>query len=104
MDTLLEGIPERVPNDDVKTIWYEIQNINPGDGVVAPYELTAPLSGRRFLYSYVMDVNKPKGWPGGVPAEIRHVFINRKMQPEENWTKQGFQLVWAGRKFELWRR
>ncbi len=104
MKTLLEGIPERVPDNDVAAIWNEIINIKPGDGVVAPYELTAPLSGRRLLYSYVMDVNKPKGWPGALPADISHVFINRKMQPEETWTKQGFQLVWAGRKFELWRR
>ncbi|MFM7592869.1 MAG: hypothetical protein ACKO85_13865, partial [Isosphaeraceae bacterium] len=59
MATLLKGIPERVPDADIKTIWYEMQNIRPEDGVVAPYELTAPLSSRRYLFSYVMDVNKP---------------------------------------------
>jgi hypothetical protein len=104
MQTLLKGIPDRMPDTDVAKIWQEIDNISPEDGVVAPYELTAPLSSRRFLYSYVMDVNKPKGWPGAVPDHIKHVFINRKMQPEDVWKKQGFKLIWTGRTFELWRR
>jgi hypothetical protein len=100
----MRGIPERVPDSDVAQIWSEIATINPDHGVIAPYELTAPLSSRRLLYSYVMDVNKPKGWPNQIPDTIRHVFIARAMFPEANWQNQGFTKVWTGRSFELWQR
>lgn len=104
MMTLMRGIPERVPDSDVAQIWSEIATINPDHGVVAPYELTAPLSSRRLLYSYVMEVNKPRGWPNQIPETIRHVFIARAMFPEANWQNQGFTKTWSGRSFELWQR
>jgi len=104
MATLMQGIPGRVPDEDVQPIWAEIAKVKPDDGVIAAYELTAPLSSRRFLYSYVMDVNKPKGWPKELPVAINHLFIRKAMQPQETWTSQGFQQTWSGRSYEVWSR
>ena len=104
MTTLMKGIPGRVPDEDVQPIWAEIAKVKPDDGVIAAYELTAPLSSRRFLYSYVMDVNKPKGWPKELPVAINHLFIRKAMQPQETWTSQGFKQAWSGQGYEVWSR
>lgn len=104
MMTIMQGIPGRVPDEDVQPIWSEIAKVGPNDGVIAAYELTAPLSSRRFLYSYVMDVNKPKGWPDKLPDQINHLFIPKNFQPAEMWVDQGFSKSWSGRGFEVWRR
>ncbi|MCY2934023.1 MAG: DUF2079 domain-containing protein [Planctomycetota bacterium] len=104
MTTLMKGIPSRVPDQDVIPLWAEIAKVKPDDGVIAAYELTAPLSSRRFLYSYVMDVNKPKGWPHQIPETIQNLFLNKNLQPTEVWTGQGFERVWSGTGYDVWRR
>lgn len=104
MSSLMRGIPERVTDHDAPLIWAEIARIGPDDGVVAPYELTAPLSSRKLLYSYVMEVNKPRGWPADLPKTIRHVFTEKSRFPARNWESQGFHKVMSGRSFEYWQR
>lgn len=104
MHTLMQGIPGRVPDEDVRPLWAEMQKVGPHEGALAAYELTAPLSSRRLLYSYVMDVNKPKGWPDQLPTTIGHLFLPKNFQPEETWLQQGFRKSWSGRGFEVWHR
>jgi hypothetical protein len=104
MNTIMKGIPGRVPDEDVQPIWAEIQKVGPDDGAIAAYELTAPLSSRRLLYSYVMDGNKPKGWPHELPPTIQHLFLRKNFQPEHIWLDQGFKKSWSGRGFEAWHR
>lgn len=104
MISLMRGIPERVPDQDAIEIWPILNAIPPDDGVVAPYQLTAPISGRKQLFSYVMEVNKPKGWPHDIPKGIQHVLVEKSRFPIDQWSVQGFQKIWSGRMFEYWRR
>jgi len=104
MVALMGGIPNPVPAEDVQPIWSMIEEVGPEDGVVAHYDLTAPLSSRQRLYSYVMNVNQPKGWPNAVGPEIRYLFLEKGIQPAEVWEAQKFRKTWSGRAYEVWRR
>jgi hypothetical protein len=104
MITLMSGIPDPVPFEDVEPIWKEIAKVRPNDGVIAYYDLTAPLSSRPRLFSYVMNVNEPKGWPHELAADIRFLFLEKGRFPADYWEPQKFRKVWAGTAYEIWRR
>jgi hypothetical protein len=104
MTALMQGIPIPVPAEDVGPLWAAFAQVRPDDGVVAHYDLTAPLSSRRLLYSYIMQINEPKGWPHALPNDIRHLFLDKGRKPAEVWESQGFSKAWSGRAFEWWRR
>jgi hypothetical protein len=91
----MSRVPRAIAPEDVETLWHWIQRVGPDDGVLADYVVTAPLSSRRALYSYVLDVNQPKGYPRLDP-EIRWVvYATRRLDPEV-FTGQGFRVVYTG--------
>ena len=75
----------------------------PEDGVLATYEVTAPLSSRKRLFSYIMDQNKPPGFPQLGP-EIQWVMIRNRDLDRRLFLDQGFELVHQGAFLTILRR
>ena len=59
----LARAPVLIERQEAEQIWKWIKEVGDNDAVLADYEVSAPLSSRRQLYSYVMDVNLPKNFP-----------------------------------------
>ncbi len=95
--------PGRAPHDDAEEVWRWIGRVAPGDGVIAHYEMSAPLSSRRHLYSYVMKPNLPRGFPRLGP-EIRWAFYFDDDLDAANLVAQGFEPVHRGRSVRIYRR
>ena len=62
---------------EADAIWYWIGQVGPEEGVLAAYEVTAPLSSRKRLFSYVLEQNKPRGFPRLGP-EFQWIFLRNK--------------------------
>ena len=99
----LDRIPQPISRDEAAEIWRWIGQVGPDDAVLAAYEVTAPLSSRRHLYSNVMDLNKPPGYPRLGP-EFRWAFLRKDDLPPETLTDQGFEVVHRGDFVWIYRR
>ena len=98
------------PGSRTRSVWRrpaEIQQwigqVGPDDGVLAAYEVTAPLSSTTRLYSYILEQNKPKGFPQLGP-EFRWVFIRRGDFASKTFEDQGFRIVHRGDFLTILRR
>ena len=80
-----------------------IEHVGPGDGVLTAYEVAAPLSSRRALYSYRLDENKPAGYPRLAPS-IRWAFVRTGEVPPQIFLGQGFVQMSAGPSIQVYRR
>ena len=98
------AIPETITEAEARDLWDQIRQVGPDDGVLAHYEVTAPLSSRRLLWSYVLDANKPRGYPTRLEPSIRWAFLKRGDLPPNVLTDQGFEVVHRGPRFEIYRR
>ena len=96
-------VPEPISPAEAEAVWSWIRRVGPDDGVLAVYHVTAPLSSRRVLYSYILDRNKPRGYPRLGP-EFRWVFLRQRDLPESALTGQGFELVHRGEFLRIFRR
>jgi hypothetical protein len=101
--TRMEGIPVAVSPDDVEPFWRFARQVGPDDAVLAAYEFTAPLSSRRRLHSYIMDANKPRGWPTLGP-EFRWLFLRGKGLDPQIFVEQDFTLMYRGETLIVLRR
>jgi hypothetical protein len=99
----LERMPRPIDRDQAEEVWRWIGRVAPGDGVLAHYEMTAPLSSRRHLYSYIMEQNKPPGFPRLVP-EIRWAFFFDGDLDTANLVAQGFEPAYCGWSVRIYRR
>ena len=97
-------IPRVVDRADVEPTWQCMSQVQPGDGALAHYDLTAPLSSRRWLYSYILDQNKPKGYPANLPPNIQWVFIHPGDIQPEVLERQGFKRIHAGPTVQVYQR
>lgn len=88
-------IPRPISREEAVALWRLIERVAPDDGVVAHYEVTAPLSSRRELFSYVLDANKPRRYPHMEP-NIHWVFIRKGDLDENILTDQGFVILHVG--------
>ncbi len=99
----LGEVPRLISQVEADQLWFWIAQVKPNDAVLAAYEVTAPLSSRRWLFSYRLDENKPPGYPR-LSQDIAWAFI----RPEEMRTKilrdQGFEEVGAGPIIHVYRR
>ena len=90
----LKGRMDRQPRAfteaETREFWRWAGEVGPEDGVLAVYDLTAPFSSRRTLYSYILDMNKPKGYPL-LPSSIRWVFYGKPDRTTENFETQGLR-------------
>jgi hypothetical protein len=92
----LASAPVLIERDEAEQIWVWIKEVADNDAVLADYEVSAPLSSRRQLYSYIMDVNLPKKFPE-LDSEFRWLFM-RKGHPFLNrLLEQGFEVVHQGK-------
>ncbi len=53
--------PSPIDREEAEQVWSWIRQVGPDDAVMADYEVSAPLSSRRRIYSYVLDANLPTG-------------------------------------------
>jgi uncharacterized membrane protein len=76
-------------------IWTWIRQVAPEDAVLADYEVSAPLSSRRWLFSYVLDANLPPGFPQLGP-EFHWLLIRNDFPLLKPLLDQGFETVHRG--------
>lgn len=100
----LDRAPEPVSAAEAAELWAWFRRVGPDDGVLAHYDVTAPLSSRRLLYSYVLDPNKPPGYPHRLPDAIRWAFPRAGDLQPQILMDQGFERVFAGTAIEVYRR
>jgi Predicted membrane protein (DUF2079) len=96
-------IPQPISHQEAEAINYWISQVGPTDGVLATYEVTAPLSSRRRLFSYILEQNKPKGFPRLGP-EFSWAFIRTKDFDPTIFLDQGFEIVHHGPFVTIFRR
>ncbi|MFO0910068.1 MAG: zinc metallopeptidase [Isosphaeraceae bacterium] len=97
-----ERRPEVIPVREVGEIRAWLGRVEPEAGVLAHYKVSAPLSSRPWLYSYVMDQNKPPGYPLLDPG-ITWLFVDRRFNRSGVET-QGFIPVFEGESLSVFRR
>lgn len=97
-------IPYPIAPDEAAALWRWFDQVAPSDGVLAHYDVAAPLSSRRELYSYVLHPNEPPGYPTDLPASIRWVFSKGPDVPAAALLAQGFTRVHDGPTILVWRR
>jgi hypothetical protein len=99
----MSHIPRPISTQEAAAIWYWIHQVGPDDGVVAAYEVTAPLSSRKRLFSYVLEQNKPSGFPQLGP-EVQWIFLRRTALDPLVFLDQGFRFVHRGDFLTILRR
>jgi hypothetical protein len=101
--TRMSRIPHPIRLGEAAQIWSWIDQVGPEDGVLAAYEVTAPLSSRKRLFSDVLDQNKPSGFPQLGP-EFHWVFLKNQGHDPKVYVDQGFQIVMQGEFLTILRR
>ncbi|WP_337175786.1 DUF2079 domain-containing protein [Paludisphaera sp.] len=97
-------IPRPVDAADVEPFWSWAAQVGPDDAVLASYEFTAPLSSRKSLYSHVLPVNEPKGYPNLAP-EFRWIFWKLPGRMDVGvFEDQGFDVAYRGPSLVVLRR
>jgi hypothetical protein len=81
--------------EEAREIWSWIRDVGPDDAVLADYAVSAPLSSRLRLYSYILDANLPRGFPQLGP-EFRWLFIRNDYPQLVYLLQQNFQVVHRG--------
>jgi len=99
----LADVPVLIDRAESEQIWSWIRQVGPGDAVIADYEVSAPLSSRRQLYSYILDANLPKGFPQLGP-EFHWLFIRNDYRFLKILLDQGFEVVHRGKYLTIARR
>ena len=88
-------IPRPITTQEADAIWYWIRQVGPEESVLAAYEVTAPLSSRKRLFSYVLEQNKPRGYPQ-LGSEFQWLFLRNNDLAPRVFLDQGFELVFRG--------
>jgi hypothetical protein len=98
----LSDVSTRMPHEPVPidraeaaSIWSWIRQVRTADAVLADYQVSAPLSSRRKLYGYEMDINLPPGFPR-LDREFRWIFMRSGHGHLNSLLDQGFQVVYRG--------
>jgi hypothetical protein len=99
----LEQVPVLIDGQEAEQIWAWIAQVDHDDAVMASYEVSAPLSSRAKLYSYVLDANHPKGFPQLAP-EFHWLFIRKDYPFLKRLLDQGFEVVHDGKSLTIARR
>jgi hypothetical protein len=99
----MSEIPQPITAEEADAVHYWIGQVGADDCVLATYEVTAPLSSRRCLFSYILDQNKPKGFPTLGP-EFRWVFLRNNNLDYNLFLNQGFDIVHRGSFVTILRR
>jgi hypothetical protein len=99
----LADVPVLIDREEAGQIWAWIRQVGPHDAVMADYEVSAPLSSRSQLYSYILDANLPKGFPH-LGREFHWLFIGNDCRFLKVLLDQGFEVVHRGKYLTVARR
>jgi hypothetical protein len=99
----MERMPALIDRGEAEQIWSWINQVGGDDAVLADYEVAAPLSSRRRIYSYVLDANVPKDYPKLAP-EFRWLFVRNTYPYLKVLLDQGFEVVHQGKYLTIARR
>ncbi len=103
MKARMDQIPVPLHGREAGAIWKWINQVEPGDGVLADHVVSAPLSSRRRLYGYLVNANLPLGYPKLDP-DIRWIFVRNDYLLLKALLDQGFQVVHRGQTLTIARR
>jgi hypothetical protein len=92
-----------ISRSEAANVWHFVKLVGPDETVLAVYDVAAPLSSRRRLFSYVLEQNRPKGYPHLDP-EFRWVFFRKDDLAREILIDQGFTPVYDGSFLTIFRR
>jgi Predicted membrane protein (DUF2079) len=95
--------PVPIDRQEARAIWTWIRQVGPDDAVLADYQVSAPLSSRRRLYGYEMEINLPPGFPELSP-DFRWLFVHNNYPRLKSLLFQGFQIVHQGKFLTIARR
>jgi hypothetical protein len=96
-------VPVPIDRREVDAIWTSILQVDGDDGVLADYQVAAPLSCRRELYGYGVNWNLPRGFPR-LHADIRWLFVRSSYPFLKVLLDQGFEVVHRGDYLTIARR
>lgn len=99
----MASVPVLIDQEESEQIWSWIRQVGPGDAVIADYEVSAPLSSRRQLYSYILDANLPKDFPN-LGREFHWLFVRNDHRFLKVLLDQGFEVVYRGKYLTIARR
>jgi hypothetical protein len=99
----LSQVPATLDRAETGEFWSFARQVGPDDAVMADYAVSAPLSSRRRLYSYILDANLPRGFPQLGP-EFRWLFIRNDYAYLGVLLQQGFEVVYRGQVLTIARR
>ncbi len=99
----MDRIPPAIDRQEAEAIWSGIRQVGPDAAVMADYAVSAPLSSRRSLYSYILDANLPTGFPHLGP-EFQWLFVRSDYPLLKRLLDQGFDVVHRGPYLTIARR
>jgi hypothetical protein len=85
-------IPQPISPREAETVRSWISRVGPDDGVLATSEVTAPLSSRKRLCSYIREQNQLKGFLRLGP-KFPWAFVRSKDFDPKVFGDQGFEVV-----------
>jgi hypothetical protein len=95
LESWFARVPRPISAAEAVELWKWIDQVDPNDGVIAQYEMSAPLSSRQLLFSYGMTQHRPRGYPQLAP-EITWLFYRKEDIDPAQFTDQGFRIVHDG--------
>jgi hypothetical protein len=99
----VKNAPVLIDRAEAHEIQSRIRQVDPTAAVLADYEVSAPLSSRRRLYSYVLDTNLPPNFPQLGP-DFQWLFIRNDYRYLKSLLAQDFEVVHRGRYLTIARR
>jgi hypothetical protein len=99
----LASVPVVINPQEAQEIWTWIHQVGPEEAVLAGYEVSAPLSSRRSLYSYVLDANVPPGFPR-LAFDFHWLLVKNDYPLLKPLLDQGFDTVHRGEYLTIARR
>jgi Predicted membrane protein (DUF2079) len=103
MKATMDRIPIPIGSEEAAQAWRWINQVGPRDGVIADYTVSAPLSSRRYLYSYLMNWTMPLHYPK-LDSGVRWLFIANDYPLRKVLVNQGFEVVHQGTRLTIARR
>jgi hypothetical protein len=99
----LAHAPVPIDRDEAEQVWSWVREVGADDAVMVDYELSAPLSSRRWIYGCELDANLPSGFPHLGP-EFQWLFVRNANRFYNILLEQGFEVVHQGKYVTVGRR
>jgi predicted membrane protein DUF2079 len=100
MKERLDQVPVPIDRQEAGETWERIRQVGADEGVIAHFLVSAPLSSRRHLYSYVVDWNRPFPYPK-LDSRFHWLFIRNDYPLLNVLLQQGFEVEHRGKTFTI---